>query len=80
MGSLTSHSMPLISGTALLDQLQKALSASKKHRQNHKEFTKTLDREISQDWNRMVENWQQNPKALNPFEEPIASRCPVISY
>ena len=28
----------------------------------------------------MVENWQHNPKAPNPFEEPIASRCPVIAF
>ena len=71
------------SGTALLDQLEKALSASKKHRQNHKEFTEmfnAINSNMTQNWNRMVENWQQDPKALNPFEEPIASRCPIISY
>ena len=28
----------------------------------------------------MVQDWQSNPKALNPFEEPVASRFPVVSY
>ena len=54
--------------------------ASKKHRQSHKEFTDTFSSSTVQNWHRMVENWQDNPKALNPFEEPIASRCSVILY
>ena len=70
----------LYSGTALLNQLREALSGSKRHRQNHKEFTESFDRNIWQNWNTMVENWQCNPKASNPFEEPITGRRPIISY
>ncbi|HEX3641017.1 MAG TPA: hypothetical protein VHV10_06995, partial [Ktedonobacteraceae bacterium] len=53
---------------------------SKKHKQNHKEFTDTFPSNIVENWNTMVESWQHNPRALNPFEEPIASRFRIIFY
>ena len=46
---------------------------SAKQRETFNKFSSTFPSETVEKWVRMVEGWEANRKALNPYEEPEKS-------
>jgi hypothetical protein len=69
----------MLPGKTLLEQLYKARTMSQRQQLNHDEFTNTFPSEIIQKWEKMVEDWHADPKAPNPYIEPITSKLHVLS-
>jgi hypothetical protein len=47
---------------------------SQKQQKNHDKFTATFSSETIQKWHSMVEDWNTNRKAPNPYFESVASK------
>jgi hypothetical protein len=47
---------------------------SERQQKNHNEFTATFPSDITQKWHRMVEDWNANQTAPNPYMEPDAGK------
>lgn len=48
---------------------------SNKHREIFERFSATFPLETVERWIRMVERWEGDPKAPNPYDEPEQSAC-----
>jgi|HubBroStandDraft_1064217.scaffolds.fasta_scaffold02537_6 hypothetical protein len=46
---------------------------AKKHAALHEELSATFPPEVVQKWEDMVTAWSANPKAPNPYTEPVTS-------
>ena len=64
----------LHSGTSLSDLLKEAVMMSQRQQKNHNEFTATFPSNATLKWQKMVEVWNANRKAPNPYMEPVASK------
>lgn len=49
------------------------MTMSQTQQENHEEFTATFKSKTIQEWHKMVEDWNANQKAPNPYIEPVAS-------
>jgi hypothetical protein len=65
-------------GTYLLAQLKIALTMSKIQQERHEELDSTFPRNIVQKWEKMVNDWNANPSAPNPYVEPVISESPLL--
>ena len=72
--------IPLCSGTTLLAQLRKATVMSRKQKQNHEEFTATLPLPVVEKWQKMVDDWNADRRAPNPYIEPVVGECDVLTF
>jgi hypothetical protein len=66
-------------GTALSEQLRTAVMMSQKQQLHHQELTATFNSKIIQEWEKMVESWDNDPRAPNPYMEPIISKSLSLS-
>lgn len=48
---------------------------SGKHTEIFDKFSATFPQKIIEKWVKMVEKWEGNPKAKNPYSEPEQSKC-----
>jgi hypothetical protein len=48
---------------------------SAKHMEIFEKFSATFPPETVARWVRMVERWEDDPKAPNPYNEPEQSKC-----
>jgi hypothetical protein len=48
---------------------------SQSQQKNHEEFTAVFESDTIEEWCTMVENWNANRRAPNPYIEPVASEC-----
>ena len=46
---------------------------SAKPKEMFKQLSSTFPPEVLKKWEQMVEHWEANPKALNPYDEPDKS-------
>ncbi|KAN0105342.1 hypothetical protein V8E52_011131 [Russula decolorans] len=60
-------------GTGLSDMLKGAIMMSQRQQKNHDEFTAIFPSDTIRKWQNMVEDWNANRKAPNPYVEPVAS-------
>ncbi|KAN0118878.1 hypothetical protein V8E52_004650 [Russula decolorans] len=60
-------------GTGLSDMLKGAITMSQRQQKNHDEFTAIFPSDTIRKWQNMVEDWNANRKAPNPYVEPVAS-------
>jgi hypothetical protein len=54
-----------------LDSLKEAIAMSQRQQEKHKEFTATFPDGTTWKWGEMVESWNANQKAPNPYIEPV---------
>ena len=47
---------------------------SKKHTEVSDKFSETFPAEVIHKWIKMVETWEANPNAANPYNEPEKSK------
>lgn len=47
---------------------------SQRQQKNHDEFTATFPTDTILKWQKMVEDWNANRKAPNPYIEPVAGK------
>jgi hypothetical protein len=66
---IPSSSRVLFPGRHLRSKLKEALPASKKHRALLNALSATFSPETIAEWTKMVEDWQEDTSAPNPFEE-----------
>jgi len=52
---------------------------SQKQQKNHAEFTATFPSGTTRKWQQMVEDWNANPKASNPYIEPVVGKYCSLS-
>ena len=45
----------------------------KKHEAVFEQFSTTFSPQTLREWTEMVEKWEADPKAPNPYEEPVSS-------
>ena len=57
-------------GGTLLSWLTNAIKMAQRHRELHQEFSATFPSDVLSKWESMVQEWESNIKAPNPFEEP----------
>ena len=50
---------------------------SRKHVDVYEKFLATFPPEMVQKWVRMVEQWETDPKAPNPYDKPEKGECLV---
>jgi hypothetical protein len=60
-------------------QLKGAIAMSQRQQKNHDEFTATFSIDTIQKWQQIVEDWNANQKASNPYIEPVVGKY-SISY
>ena len=58
-------------GRHLRTKLNEALPASKKHRALLNALSATFSLQTVAEWTKMVEDWQEDTSAPNPFEETV---------
>ncbi|KIM80240.1 hypothetical protein PILCRDRAFT_9784 [Piloderma croceum F 1598] len=62
----------MVTGKALVTQLQKAVIMHKKHSEAFEKFSTTFPADVVAKWDQMVDEWDNNKSKPNPYEEPIA--------
>src|ERR1700678_3605094 len=72
--SITKNSYYLI-GTLFSKRFQEAVLMSAKHTEIFEKFSATFPPETVGKWVRMVEHWENDPKAPNPYDESEQSKC-----
>jgi hypothetical protein len=50
------------------------MTVSQRQQKNHEEFTATFPSDVIQKWHNIVEDWNANRKAPNPYIEPLAGK------
>jgi hypothetical protein len=76
----------LFIGRHLRSKLREAIPASKKHRALLNALSATFHPQTVAEWTQMVEDWQEDASAPNPFEETALGRwhffssCYVVTY
>ena len=68
------HKHIMVTGRALLTQLQKAVVMHKKHSEAFEKFSTTFPPDIVAKWDKMVDEWDNDKSKPNPYEEPIAGK------
>ena len=63
----------MIPGTYLLAQLKTALVMAKTHEERHQELDATFPRDVVEKWEQMVESWNADSSAPDPYVEPVIS-------
>ena len=48
------------------------------HEGTYEQLTATFSADIIKQWEKTIENWENNPKAPNPYSEPSAGM--IFSY
>lgn len=71
---LTLVSYCLHLGTSLADLLKEAVVMSQSQQRNHDKFTATFPSGTTQKWEKMVDDWNANRKAPNPYTESVAGK------
>jgi hypothetical protein len=61
-------------GTLFVKHFEEAVLMSAKHTDVFNKFSATFPPEIIEKWVKMVEKWESNPKAKNPYDEPEKSK------
>ena len=61
-------------GTLFASRFQEAVVMSAKHKEAFDKLSSTFPSETVKKWVRMVECWEANPKAPNPYEETENSK------
>jgi hypothetical protein len=57
-----------------LGLLEEAMAMSERQQKNHEEFTAAFPSDTTQKWHDMIEAWNANRKAPNPYIEPVAGK------
>jgi hypothetical protein len=63
----------VIPGTYLLAQLKTALVMAKTHEERHQELDATFPPDVVEKWEQMVESWNADSSAPDPYVEPVIS-------
>jgi hypothetical protein len=53
---------------------------SQAQQKNHDTFTTTFEKDTIRKWQNMVEVWNANRKAPNPYVEPVASKSFLYTF
>jgi len=68
----------LVPGTTLLKRFNEAVLMSVKQTEIFDQLSATFSPETVEKWERIVANWNANPKAPNPYEEPKSRKLPSL--
>jgi hypothetical protein len=60
--------------------LKGAITMSQRQQKNHDEFTAIFPSDTIWKWQNMVEDWNANRKAPNPYVEPVASKSLLYDF
>jgi len=57
-----------------LGLLKQVMTMLQRQQKKHEEFTATFPSKTTWKWHNMVEDWNVNRKAPNPYIEPVAGK------
>ena len=66
-------------GERFYAQLKTAINSSRKHRKAFEDFDKLFPPAIVKGWNDKVKAWDADPSQPNPYAEPLAGKCSIMT-